>query len=456
MNGDALKLALLFAQSALFSLVSGLFTGCVTLRTSCPSMEPAQLDNAQLASAEVARRFAEALWEQDFALADRMRATGMPHTVTWAEGLWREHLENLGAPVGPVQVLAVGAGRLGPRPLADVHLVIPFSQGCRTVRVSVRNGVAVEQLSVLAGPEARSSRLWREGAWREETLTLGGIPAVLAVPRAPTKAVAILVPGAGLFDEDGWVGATPVYRDLSRALASRGVAMVRYRKPTFAMGAEEKASVTPAEEIVDPAVTVAGALNALKPDFGQVFFIGHNLGAAFFSQILNRFSAAGVALLGPPADLGRFEMRRMLTEARRTLGLQGEELAAIEENLRAEVEKTRDATRLHPFGATLGRQNPYWKWVIEHGDTSFPARRTPRPPLLVCGSADAWSEPADCATWSVRLKNWRSDLVVSVYPGLSVRTLTLDTHRAEEGPAWVAVELADELAAWILGGASPR
>lgn len=121
---------------------------------------------------------------------------------------------------------------------------------------------------------------------------------------------AVLVHGSGSSNMDEKVGKMTPFRDLAEGLVSQGIACLRYDKRSFAHGLkmirDKSLMITVKEETIDDAIS---AVNLLKADPrinpGQVFLIGHSMGA----MLAPRIDAEGgncrglVLLAGTPRKL---------------------------------------------------------------------------------------------------------------------------------------------------------
>src|SRR5271166_1526823 len=143
----------------------------------------------------------------------------------------------------------------------------------------------------------------------EEAITVGArdwpLPGTLTRPRGVASApLVILVHGSGPNDRDETLGPNTPFRDLAHGLASRGIAVLRYDKRTFAHkqklikeGLDK--TITIKEEVLDDVLaTLEKARNLTGIDPARIFVLGHSGGGSLAPLIAQRNrKLAGILLL---------------------------------------------------------------------------------------------------------------------------------------------------------------
>ena len=140
----------------------------------------------------------------------------------------------------------------------------------------------------------------------EEEVTVGSgplaVPGTLTLPRtaAPGPAV-VLLSGSGSHDRDETLGRNKPFKDLAWGLASRGVAVLRFDKVTYAHASEvvKDRGFTLADEYVPDAVAAVRLLRQHPAvDAERVFVLGHSLGGTVAPRVaLAEPAVAGLVIL---------------------------------------------------------------------------------------------------------------------------------------------------------------
>ncbi|WP_406236299.1 alpha/beta hydrolase family protein [Nocardia sp. NBC_01009] len=297
----------------------------------------------------------------------------------------------------------------------------------------------------------------------ERAVTVGSgefaVSGVLSIPHGdgPHPAV-VLLAGGGPFDADGTVGPNKIYKDLAWGLASRGIAVLRFDKATFAHAEKVAATTefTPSDEYVPAAVAAIEMLSGLRAiDAGRVFMVGHSMGGKFAPRVAAAApSVAGVVILSGDTQPMQWSIVRVL---RRLAEIDPAALAALPP-LETAIEQAKmvDSQELSPATPAVrlpfGMSAAYWLDLRAYDPVAVAA--TLRKPMLILqGERDYQVTVADdLAGWQAGLAD-RAEVTIRTYPA--------DDHLWFPGtgpslpedytrPHHVDAEVVADIADWLL------
>lgn len=231
-----------------------------------------------------------------------------------------------------------------------------------------------------------------EPAENEESVQVGpkALTGILTLPadtQEPVPAV-VLVHGSGPQDRDETLENTKIFRDLAQGLSAQGIAVLRYDKRAYAIGAgavestpEELADFTVYEDTIEDAVAAVQLLredSRIDPD--RVFVLGHSQGG----MLATRIQEAGANADGLIILAGTL---RHLT------ALVADQLAAFDrpDVYAEEIELAKalpDMTEEEARGRTLIGANAYVLWEEAQHDLVAAAEANDAPMLILQGDQD--------------------------------------------------------------------
>ncbi len=319
---------------------------------------------------EIARRLLDYLVAEDFGAAFAMFDKTMQALLPQAQltSVWGDLVKQFGPYADEIEISEEYGGKF-----ARIVMRSLFARGALDIKVTVnaRREVAGLFFSPAQGYGYKEPAYVDRSRFVEEDVVLnaGGsfpLPGTLSLPvgNGPWPAV-LLVHGSGPNDRDETIMANKPFADIAWALSSRGIAVLRYDKRTFAHAAAmaKLANITLQEETVDDAV--AGArflLGDPRIDAARVYVLGHSLGGMAAPRIGARLpDLAGLILLAAPA---RPLEDIMLEQYTYIFGLESdpEKHAAQLTQLRAQAERVKDPqlTTDTPASDLLGIPASYW------------------------------------------------------------------------------------------------
>jgi hypothetical protein len=297
----------------------------------------------------------------------------------------------------------------------------------------------------------------------ERPLTIGEgtdwpLPGTLTRPVGNGRFPAVvLVHGSGPNDRDETIGANAPFRDLSRGLAGRGVAVLRYDKRTRVYGSKLAAglgSFTVNEETVADA-RAAVALLAAQPDVdpARIFVLGHSLGGMMVPRIAAGLPAlaGGIVMAGNARPLEDLIVEQVEYLAAGNTSQQAtDQLAATRETAR----RIKDpGLKAGEMVTVLGASTPASYWLDLRGYQPAKSAATLNIPLLVLqGGRDYQVRPADFELWKASLAN-RPGATCKLYPALNhlfIAGSGPSTPAEYATAGQVADEVMADIAAWIL------
>ena len=388
-------------------------------------MDPVQI-NATVLDAVRAGRFAEVSDLFTPSLRSMVSAAAI-------EASWLAATGRLGA------ITAVGTPVLEPPGPTGVVVktLLTFESGQLTaiVAIGVDGGLAGIQLA--SADAAAPNEPWQPPAYTnpdtfdEQDVTIGSgplaVPGTLSIPRGsgPWPGV-VLLAGSGPLDRDETVGRNKMFKDVAWGLASRGIAVVRFDKVTFAHR-DRLADIdnfTVVDEYVHHAVAALDLLRAHPAiDAARVFIAGHSLGGTVAPRVAATDSAiAGLIILAGGAQPLHWAAVRQF---RYLAALDPATAAAAQSTIERIAEQARmvDSPELSSDTPTtelpFGIPGAYWLDLRGYHPVTS-AAALDRPMLILQGGRDYQVTVDD------DLALWRAGLAGR--PNVTIRVYDADNH----------------------------
>ena len=296
----------------------------------------------------------------------------------------------------------------------------------------------------------------------EEPITVGArdwpLPGTLTRPRGVSSApLVILVHGSGPNDRDETLGPNTPFRDLAHGLASRGIAVLRYDKRTFAH--QQKLikeglnkTITIKEEVIDDvSATVAKARDLAGIDPNRIFVLGHSGGGSLAPVIAQRDGKlAGIILLAAGSRPVEEGLREQLDHVKSVDRDQAEEVVKIQKELASAFVRIKAGTA-RDDEIIMGAPVRYWKSWLAIDPARLAGSLKGLPVLVLQGGRDYQSTQADFEGFRTALHG-RPNTAFHLYPDLN--------HLFQKGkgkavpseylkPAAVDPRVIDDIARWV-------
>lgn len=250
----------------------------------------------------------------------------------------------------------------------------------------------------------------------------GPLPGILTMPNGhgPFAAV-LLLAGSGPEDHDETIGPNKPLRDIAHALATAGIASMRYDKRTLVYPDRlADKPITIDDEVTNDALRALRQMRAdPRIDARRLFVAGHSLGALMAPRIAQRDGKlAGIIMLAPPV---RLSLDVVLRQFRYLESLKGGTYAPLADEipgLLAARDTLAKADPAHPpEGSFFHAPASYWLSLRDYHAIAT-AKALDAPILILQGERDFQVTMAD------DFKAWRKAfagqprVTLHAYPGL--------------------------------------
>jgi alpha-beta hydrolase superfamily lysophospholipase len=383
-----------------------------------------------------------------------------------------------GEVAGLGQVVSVGEPAVDSTNGQVVVVSVParFERGELVLVVSVTPTGELSGLQLVPGQGSEPPAPWQPppyvdlDAFDEHDVTLGegplAVPGTVTLPLAPGPLPGlVLCGGSGPVDRDSTIGKSKPLRDLAWGLASRGVAVVRFDKVTFAHGdlVKPDRDFTMVDEYVPHALAALRHLRSQPAVAAErVFVAGHSLGGTVAPRIaLADPSVAGLVLLAAGAQPMH---RAMVRQVRYLAALDPERAAASQsaiDALTAQADRvdSRDLSPDTPDDQLpFGTPAPYWLDLRGY-DPVATAAALAQPMFIGQGGRDYQvTTTDDLSRWQAGLHG-RRDVTIRVYPDdnhFFFPGLGLSSPSELTTPQHVDPQVVSDIGDWLVNAPASR
>ncbi len=363
---------------------------------------------------------------------------------------------------GPVRGIGAAAAEPAGAGLVRVRVPVAFEHGGLTVVMSVDEAGLLQGLKIepAAAPWVPPAYAVPDRFAEREVRVGSGplaVPGTLSVPcgDGPWPGV-VLLSGGGPFDRDQTSGPNKPLKDLAWGLASRGVAVARFDKVTYAHPGQV-ADLTIADEYVPHAVAAARLLRDHPAvDAARVFVAGHSAGGKAAPRVAAADPAvAGLVILAgdtQPMDQAAVRVARYLAALDPGPAMEAFADAMTRQAALAGSSGLSPATPAAelPFGLPAS----YWLDLREY-DPVAAAAGLDKPMLILQGGRDFQvTATDDLAGWRAGLGH-RADVTIRVYDAdnhLFFPGVGSSAPAEYERPQHVDPAVVADIARWLTTG----
>jgi uncharacterized protein len=417
-----------------------------------------ETDPATVATAVVGMADAGRFADIEALFAPRLRAVVSAETLRMN---WTTEIARTGA------VTAVGQPSSEPGNAGLVRVSVPVTceHGELMVVMSIDDGGMMHGLR-LAAPAATA---WQPPGYAnprkfiERAITIGSGPLAVAgtltLPRrrGPRPGVVVLS-GGGPFDQDETSGANKPLKDLAWGLASRGVAVTRFDKVTFAHGEMlTRPGFTMADEYVPHALDAVHLLQQQPGvDPQRVYVLGHSMGGSAAPRVAAAIaSVAGMVILaGDTVPLSQAAVRVARYLAMVNPGPAAEAAVELITRQAALVESPGLSPAARATDLLFGWPASYWLDLRDY-DQLATAAALDKPMLILQGGRDYQvTATDDLARWQATLTH-RRDVTIRVYDAddhMFFHGEGPSTPAGYEPPQHVDPRVVADIANWLTAG----
>jgi alpha-beta hydrolase superfamily lysophospholipase len=337
-----------------------------------------------------------------------------------------------------VSFMTVGVEGIGSKKI--VKVLLKFEKGDLLAVVMVDDKGLIAGFRLMPAKDIPST--WKEPGYsksnffEEEDLKIPGngieFGATLSIPKSKTVAAVVFLGGSGPTDRDSTLGPNKPLKDLAWGLASNGIAVARWDKPTAETSKVSDKNITLETEYLPYAVAAIKALRQKLAGFDvPIFVLGHSLGATVAPMVANvDAEIKGVVMLsaagGKMYDSALRQMKYLVSLNYDPPFANQEYLDLFEKQV-AVIESSKFSAKSKeelPFGAPA----LYWLSVKEYDQVAEVKKLNIPVSLLQPGRDYQVTVEDDLAIWKEGLKE-KENIEMKVYEGLN------HLFMAGEGPS---------------------
>ncbi len=337
------------------------------------------------------------------------------------------------ARLGPVSSVGTPVTEPGPQNMVVVKVLLTCERGALAVVATLTAAGQLAGIQLAAPSAAVPAAPWVPADYvstdhfEEEEVSLGSGPLAVrgtfSTPKLGERGPGIvLLAGSGPSDRDETIGRNKPLKDLAWGLASRGVAVLRFDKVTFAHPGAVKADLgfTVADEYIPHATAALRILSShTAVDHRRVFLGGHSLGATIAPRVAAAGpSIAGLALLAAgaqPLHWAAVRQVRYLASLNPGTFVASQPVIDTMTEQAERVDSAGLSLSTPPSELPFGTPPAYWLDLRTYQPAEV-AANLGKPVLILHGGRDYQvTVDDDLAIWQ-RALDGRPDVTIRVYP----------------------------------------
>ena len=268
----------------------------------------------------------------------------------------------------------------------------------------------------------------------------------------------VLVHGSGPNDRDETIGASRPFKDLAWGLASRGIAVLRYEKRTYAYQGDpafQSGVFTADDEVVADAVAAVKALSQeANIDSGSLFLLGHSLGGMLAPKIVSQApSLKGAIIMAgnvrPLDELFIDQLNYLAMQDGYVDNVERKQIVGAKALFDSISELNRSPERIFDFFGNKTSAG-YWMYLNRY-NPAVAAKKLHHPLLILQGERDYQVTMTDFNLWQKALGG-KTNVTLRSYPNLNHLFISgngpsiPDEYRI---PGHVASRVVVDIAEWI-------
>ncbi len=282
---------------------------------------------------------------------------------------------------------------------------------------------------------------------------------ILSIPLGAAKPypAVVLVHDSGSYDRDETIYNNKIFRNISKNLTEKGIAVLRYDKRSYSY--KEKmveliSSVSAKEDIIDDAISASNFLKAdSRIDKNNVFVIGHGFGGSIAPRIdAEGGDFAGIVIMsGSPKPLKELLIEQVQASLYEYPEDEQEEVKKNIDALLAEFENIKTMTDEEAGEIILLDMSGYYYNEMDKYPNDEYTKNSEKPMFIIHGGKNIQISEEDSYTLYQNLLEGKENVSFKLYPDLNylfmeIATGDMNDYKRE---GRVSGEVLNDISDWI-------